>query len=373
MIRCKHCLIPDTRPDTVFEDGYCSACLNYARREDIDWEERRCDLDDLIIRHRDTTKTPWDCIVASSGGKDSHYITHTLIEMGVKPLLVTATTCHLTRTGKENIANLARYATTWESTPNRHIRAQLNRLGLQFVGDISWPEHITIFTTPFRIAVAAGISLIFYGENPQNQYGGPPGEDEAKQLTRRWRSEFGGFLGMRPSDMVGHMGITERDMMEYEMPSEAEVEQAGIEAHFLGQYIPWDSHENATVANEMGMTQFRPCLANVWDHENLDNAQTAIHDHMMYRKYGYGRACAQLSVDIRCGRITRQAAYATLERTDGLYPHVNMGLTVEDVLKPLNIGESEFESILDQFTNWDLFGSTVDKRPILKEFCLGGA
>ena len=368
MLRCRNCLIPDTRPDTAFENGVCSACLSYEKRWGIDWDWRRSDLFDLIIRHRKPTKSPWDCIVASSGGKDSHYITNTLIQMGVKPLLVTATTCHLTRVGKENIANLARYATTWESTPNRHIRALLNRLGLQFVGDISWPEHITIFTTPFRIAAATGVSLIFYGENPQNQYGGPPGEDEAKQLTRRWRSEFGGFLGMRPSDMVGHLGISARDMMDYEMPSEEEVEQAGIEAHFLGQYVPWDSHENAEVAKDMGMIQVRPCAANVWNHENLDNAQTAIHDHMMYRKYGYGRACAQLSVDIRAGRRTRQEAYEILKRSDGLYPHVNMGLTIEDILKPLNMGQNEFEALLDQFTNWDLFRGTVDKRPILKEF-----
>jgi hypothetical protein len=30
------------------------------------------------------------------------------------------------------------------------VRAKLNRLGLELVGDISWPEHVSIFTTPFE-------------------------------------------------------------------------------------------------------------------------------------------------------------------------------------------------------------------------------
>ena len=78
-----------------------------------------------------------------------------------------------------------------------------------------------------------------------------------------------------------------------------------IEAHFLGQYLPWDSHENAKAAFDAGMYQSSPCEANWWRHENLDNAQTGLHDHMMYRKYGYGRGCAQLAVDVRAGRQTR--------------------------------------------------------------------
>jgi hypothetical protein len=38
-----------------------------------------------------------------------------------------------------------------------------------------------IFTTPFRAAHATGIPLLFYGENPQNQYGGPMEALEAQR------------------------------------------------------------------------------------------------------------------------------------------------------------------------------------------------
>src|SRR3990167_804802 len=118
--RCSQCLIPSTRPDTEFVDGVCSACLAYGERRETDWEARYQQLLDLLEQHRGGE---YDCIVASSGGKDSHYIVMKLIELGARPLIVTATTCHLTEIGRANIDNLCRYATTIEYSPNKRVRA----------------------------------------------------------------------------------------------------------------------------------------------------------------------------------------------------------------------------------------------------------
>jgi hypothetical protein len=186
--RCRLCVIPDTRPDTAFIDGICSACIAFKARESIDWEARRRDLEQLLERMRRTAialGNDYDCIVPSSGGKDSHYQALMLKSMGARPLVVTATTCQLTPIGRQNIDNLALHCTTVELTPNRSVRAKLNRLGLQLVGDASWPEHVAIFTLPFRAAVQLKIPFLFYGENPQNQYGGPDeGSQAALQMTR---------------------------------------------------------------------------------------------------------------------------------------------------------------------------------------------
>ena len=140
MNRCKLCLIPDTRPDTHFEDGICSACRTYQKRLEIDWVKHRQELLDLLERHKG--KREFDCIVPSSGGKDSTWQVLTLLGLGAKPLVVTATTCQLTPIGRRNIDNLARHATTIEVSPNKTVRAKLNRLGLELVGDISWCEHV---------------------------------------------------------------------------------------------------------------------------------------------------------------------------------------------------------------------------------------
>ena len=355
MRRCKRCLYPDAKPDLHFDEaGVCSACRNFDARARTDWAGRERELVALLEKHR-RRGAEFDCIVASSGGKDSHHIALELIGRGARPLVVTATTCSPTEIGRANIANLARFATTVEVTPNRSVRARLNRLGLELVGDISWPEHVSIFTTPFRVAVQMGIPLIFYGESPQNQYGGPPGTETAREMTRRWVSEFGGFLGLRPRDAVGQLGITIRDMEDYLPPPASALERAGVEAHFLGQYLPWDSHANAERAMRAGMVAELPFEGNVWPWENLDNAQTGLHDWFGWIKYGYGRACAQLSVDVRAGRLPRDVAEAMLGDLDGRFPHRYAGVPYEDEVERIGLTLKEFWAVAERFTNRDLF------------------
>jgi hypothetical protein len=328
MIRCKTCVMPNTRPDTPFIDGECSACVSYKRRPTIDWDARKAELVKLLDRHDGR------CVVPSSGGKDSTYQVLTLLEMGADVTVVTARTCHLTPIGRANIDNLARYARTIEVVPNMTVRAKLNRLGLELVGDISHPEHMAIFSTPFNAALDLGINLIFYGENPQDQYGGPLGSEESRQLTMRWRSEFGGFLGLRPGDFIGMCGITERQMEDYMVRTDQSVP---IEAHFLGQYIPWDSRRNAETAIAHGMQCVKPSRANWWAAENLDNAQTGIHDHFMRLKYGFGRGCQQISVDVRAGLVKRDHALAWVEEFDHLFPLEYAGVSLHEVLDRLDV------------------------------------
>jgi N-acetyl sugar amidotransferase len=372
MKRCLRCVIPDTRPDTAFVDGVCAACIAYARRPQIDWTARRAQLEQLLARARQYANdvgNQFDCIVPSSGGKDSHYQVLTLLAAGWRVLAVTATTCHLTALGRANIENLKRYVTTIEVTPPSQSRAKLNKAGLEMVGDISWPEHVSIFTTPFKMAIALGIPFLFYGENPQNQYGGPLEEQEATKMTARWVSEFGGFLGLRAQDLVGVDGLTESDMADYAQPNWERAQEIALEAHFLGQYVPWDSHANAELARKSGMAFHLPHAANLWEHENLDNAQTGIHDHFMYRKYGFGRGAAQASVDIRAGRMKREEALAFVETCDGLFPERYAGVNFTDMLSRIGMTQREFWNVADKFTNWALFNPRGDidfGRPVVR-------
>lgn len=363
MIRCITCLYPTTKPDLFFnEAGECSACVNAKKKPTIDWDARKKELEQLLDRHNGRV------IVPSSGGKDSHFQAITLKEMGCDVTAVTASTCHLTPVGRRNIDNLARHVRTIEVTPNMRVRAKLNKLGLRLVGDISLPEHMAIFTTPFKMAVALGIPLIMYGENSQFEYGGPPGSEGAREMTRRWVHEFGGHLGVRPSDLVGQDGITARDMQDYEFPKAEALDALNIEAHFLGQYVKWDSHRNAQVALKNGMRTVEVSPANWWPWENLDCALTMIHDAMMYRKFGYGRGCAQISVDVRAGMISREKALAWVLANDGKFPEKYAGVTLQEMLVRLDLPRSELNKIMDEFTNWELMRRVEDNAdavPIL--------
>lgn len=343
MIRCRTCCLPDTKPDLVFVDGQCSACISYEKRAKTDWSSRGQDLLRLLDRFDGRV------IVPSSGGKDSTYIAMRMKQLGADVTAVTATTCHLTPVGRSNLNNLAKHVRTIEVTSNMTTRALLNRLGLQLVGDISWPEHASIFSVPFRMAQSLGIGLLMYGENPQEAYGGPMGSDEAREMTRRWVSEFGGFNGLRPQDFIGMEGITERDMLDYMLP----LSTSGIEAHFLGAYEEWDSHRNAEVAIACGMSTFRgrpPTRSNWWIHENLDNCQTGIHDLLMFKKYGYGRGCAQISVDVRMGRIKREEALSWVAVNDGQFPHHYCGVELGEVLERVSMTRAELLAVCWKFS-----------------------
>jgi len=328
-------LYPDTKPDLHFDEtGQCSACRNYANRPNIDWYERLLDLQRLLDRFHG------ECIVPSSGGKDSTAQVMKLLDLGADVTVVTARTCHLTPIGRRNIDNLSRHAKTIEVVPNMSDRKVLNRRGLELVGDISWPEHVAIFTTPFRVSLEIDVPLIMYGECPQAEYGGPMGSEQARQMTSRWRDEFGGFLGLRTTD------FGDLDMTWYTMPHDI----GNTEAHFLGAYMPWDSHANAMVAKNAGMEFWHgpPSPANWWEFENLDNYQTGIHDMFLYLKYGYTRLDAQLSVDVRRGLVTLdEARAASLHQ----YPIIDdyLGVSIVDIVENIGMSMEQFGHIMRQF------------------------
>ena len=125
-------------------------------------------------------------IISVSGGKDSTFQTLRVIQLGLNPLCITSATCKLTPIGRRNLDNLKRLGVdSMEVTPNPLVRRRINRLALREVGDISWPEHVGIFTAPVRLAVQLRIPLIVWGENSQNEYGGPAAADQCRPRRRR--------------------------------------------------------------------------------------------------------------------------------------------------------------------------------------------
>lgn len=78
-----------------------------------------------------------------------------------------------------------------------------------------------------------------YGENSQNEYGGPAAAAENNILNRRWlKEEFGGLLGMRVSDLIGQEGIEQKHLIHYTYQSDEELNRVGVTGLFLGHYIP---------------------------------------------------------------------------------------------------------------------------------------
>jgi len=355
---CKHCVMPSTKPDLQLdEDGVCNACRSYENRKDVDWDARHNELLQVLEKYRVGNSSNWDCIVPVSGGKDSTYQVVRMLQLGLNPLCVTSSTCDLSDLGRQNIENLKRLGVDHvEMSPNPLIRAKLNRLGLMQVGDISWPEHVGIFTIPVRAAVQFNVPLIVWGENSQNEYGGPASAASDNVLNRRWLEEFGGLLGMRVSDMVGMEGIQEKHLICYTYPSDEELSRVGVTGLFLGHYLPWDGLSNALIAQANGFVSYGKTVeGSMVNYENLDNHQTGIHDYFKFLKFGFGRATDLACLHIRRGRLNRQDGLDAVKRLDGQFPWEYLGKSLVDILKPLGISPDEFISLCDKFTNKKIF------------------
>lgn len=356
---CTRCLYPDTKPDLTFnEEGVCAACTAFEARAVVDWDARADDFLKVVMKARTEARDRealYDCVVPVSGGKDSHHQVLTALDYGLRVLAVTATTDHLTDIGRRNLNNIAKLGVDHiEVATDPVIRRMVNKYTLETIGDISWAEHDTIFSIPVRMAAMMKVPLIIWGENPQHEYGGPAEAQLATELDQDWLAEFGGLNGLRVADVenaVGDLGPLYRLPM-VDLP---------ISRVFLGQFFSWDGEANAREAIEHGFEITPQMVEGSWGaFENLDNAQTGIHDYFKYLKFGFGRATDILSNKIRRGRIERARAAPIASERDAMFPKTYLGIPIREILRPLDISLEEFFEVCDRFTNRALFeGSHV--------------
>ena len=116
---CKKCIMSNQKPNAVVEigskntqrtgmkieeDGICDACKYNEIKNNIDWDEREKRLLKILDKYR--SNKGFDCIVPSSGGKDSSYACHVLkYKYNMNPLSVTWAPHLYTEIGWNNFTN----------------------------------------------------------------------------------------------------------------------------------------------------------------------------------------------------------------------------------------------------------------------------
>jgi N-acetyl sugar amidotransferase len=359
---CKSCLYPDTKPHLYFNgEGICSACINFDKRWKVNWADRKKKFIKLIKNNKSNSN--YDCIIPVSGGKDSTYQVIRCLEYGLRPLCVTATTDDLSLLGRQNIENIKKLGVDYiEVTVNPNIRKKINKFTLKMVGDISWPEHVLIFTIPVRIAINFNVKLIVWGENAQNEYGGPENAASKNILDSTWLQEFGGLGGLRVSDLIHSGEFKKEELLLYQYPSMKELKKCQIVGIFLGHYFPWDGNENKIIAEKYGFKSWPKNIeGSLVNYENLDNYQTGIHDYFCFLKFGFGRATAQASLLIRRNKISRLKALEKVKKIEGRFPWSYLDKKLIDILKSIDMTQDEFVNVCDKFTNKKIFKLNTDR------------
>ena len=364
---CKSCFYPETKPDLVFdEDQVCSACLSYKDRSSINWDGREKEFLKVVEDIKKQSKSNYHCVIPVSGGKDSTWQVLKILEYGLNPLCVNSRTCDFSELGKENLENIKKLGVDMiEASPNPIIRKKLNKIGLIEVGDISWPEHVGIFTIPVKIALNFQIKYIFWGENSQNEYGGPISKMNNDVLDRSWLEEFGGLLGLRISDLTESYNIKINDLLIYTYPEKEIIEKANLQGLFLGYFFSWNGYENAKIAKKNGFKFYKNEVeGSSVNYENLDNFQTGIHDYFKYLKYGFGRTTDIMCNLYRRNLISKEEAIMKIKKNDGKFPITYLGKNIKDILNEIDVTFEEFIQTCDKFTNKKIFKCDNNGKPI---------
>ena len=356
---CRTCLMPSTRPDLhMDQDGTCDACASAKRKHSVNWQGRRAAWKELCAEAKSRSRaegSPYDCIAAVSGGKDSTFIVHTALLSGLHVLGVCFEPSQPTQPGIDNLANLSRFCDVIQVRKNCKVYNRIRRIALREVGDAEWPNHVGIFTSVIREADLRRIPLVLWGENPQAEYGGPDRAKDPKPLDRAWLEEYGGLLGMRMRDLIDEHGFTEDELRPYEWPNDCNAQSV-----FLGDYLPWDSVAQARLVRDQRGFQWSdvPPFGSAWPYENLDDSIAVVfHDFLALAKFGYSRAHAQLSIEVRHGHRSRESAPTELTRLDvDRYPPEEIEAAFCD---GIGLGPDEVRAACAAFLNRGIWTDTV--------------
>lgn len=172
--RCKKCILPETMPFIKFDDdGVCNYCKNYKLRNNPKPKE---ELLKLVEPYR-RSGNDLDCIVPFSGGRDSCYALHLIVnELKMKPVTYTYDWGMVTDLGRRNISrmcselgveniivaadiskkrdNIKKNLNAWLKSPHLGMMAMLT------AGDKHFFRYVEV------IKKQTGINLNLWGVNP---------------------------------------------------------------------------------------------------------------------------------------------------------------------------------------------------------------
>ena len=351
---CKNCLMPDTRPGIKFDsNGTCHACLNFQKQKTTDWEQRFNELKTICDKYRGCNGSGYDCAIAVSGGKDSHFQVYIMkVVLKMNPLLLSVGNIDWTETGRKNIENLSETfgCDIISFQPNRHVARIMFKKALEKIGSPSWYLDALIYAFPVSMTMKMGIKLLVYGEDVNYTYGGKF-DSETPSAIHQAENDV-----VKPvwNDWFDDNEISEQDLNSTKIPTSKECEEYGLESIYLSYFVPWNSVHNFEVAKKWGFRH----LGHEYDREGsidnydqIDSLSYMLNPYLKYLKFGHSVATDNASRWIRYGLKTRDEMISEVEEHD---KKLDQGI-IDKFCEFTRISHSEFWKIMDNWYNTDLF------------------
>lgn len=351
---CTKCVMPDTRPGITFNElGICSACQSYEHRKKIDFDARFEELKKLCDQHRGRNgKDGYDCMIAVSGGKDSHFQVYIMKEvLGMNPLLVTVEdNFPMTEAGKHNLKNISEAFGCDLISMKPNIKAQKAAMKFTFkkYGKPTYFLDRYIYTYPLHMALKFNTPLLVYGENVEYEYGGVNAVESA---SAKGQINNGVGSGIPTKELID-AGVSTKDLNFFEAPDSDLLD--GLEPIYMSYFVEWNSFKNYELAKIKGfhdLTHEWNRTHHVENFDQIDSRAYLVHSWMKYPKFGHASATDYCARMVRYGLLSREQAIDLVKKHD----HLLDPLCIRDFCEFLKYSEIEFWEIIDSLYNREIF------------------
>jgi len=346
------------------KDGVCNACRFNDLKDNgtIDWNLREKELIELCNKYRKTDGS-YDCIVGSSGGKDSAFQSHVLkYKYNMNPLTVTWAPHLYTDIGWENHQNYVHTGgfDNYLFTPNGKIHRELTRQATLNLLHPFQPFILGQKTFVTKMAYRFDIPLIFYGEVPA-EYGENMSVDTKKYTNVGEEVKNEGYSldpvdGMEERDIflggkkVGDYleeGIPLVELKNYLPIDSQHLKDKEIDFYYLGYFLRWVPQEAYYYAVDNTGFKANPVRTEgtYSKYNSLDDKIDGMFYYTRYIKFGVGRTMMDSAQEIRNKHLTKDEGIALMKRFEGEYP----ARYEKDFLEYVSMSKQEFSDLCDEF------------------------
>ena len=168
-ITCSQCVMDKSAPEITFdENGVCNFC-HQAQKSLKEIREDKRTLHDAIWEMTDLKKkSEYDCLIGLSGGVDSSYLLHKVVDMGLKPLCFSVDNGWQDPRADENIMRLVEgmqvpfFRYTIDLDKFKDLQSAFIKAGQK---NLEIPTDHILFATTYELADQYNIKYILSGGN----------------------------------------------------------------------------------------------------------------------------------------------------------------------------------------------------------------
>lgn len=349
--RCTKCLLTETMPYISFDaEGVCNYCHHYRLRNKPRPKE---ELFALVEPYRRANGD--DCIVPFSGGRDSCYGLHLIVnELKMRPITYTYDWGMVTDLGRRNISrmcaelgveniivaddidkkrrNIAKNLSAWLKSPH------LGMISILTAGDKHFFRHIE------TVKRQTGIGLNLWGVNPlevthfKSGFLGVPPDFEEKRVYSHGAMKQLRYQYLRLKAMVQSPGYFNSSLWDTLSGEYYRSFSEKTDYYHIFDYWRWDERQIDSTLAEYDWEK-APDTNTTW---RIGDGTAAFYNYIYYTVAGFTEHDTFRSNQIREGDLTREEALEmVMDENTPRYPNIKwyldaLGMDFADVISVVN-------------------------------------